>query len=429
MNRVFKWLLAVLLLLGLLLAAALFAVQRWIGTDDFRNRVMQEAEQALGVGIGIGRIDVTVWPVPALVLEQIELKTRSVLTVARVEVRPDWSELLQGRIAASTLIVRRAVLPHSAIDALVAALQKMKRREPQRPEMDADALARYLPQRTVLDDVTWVDAKGAGITVQADARLSPDALPQTLQLEVLKGRLQGTRLSLQRDGLAWDVALQVAGGSVKGRIELQPAVKPGAEFTLRGQLQTRDVGLSELTAAQATAQAQAAQPLSGRLEASTDLSVRTRTPSSLLDALQTQSKFTVQKGVLHGIDLMKAVKSVGMSRGGDTAFDTMTGQVASHGMVIEFSNLAVSSGALSATGHVSVAANQALSGRISVDLGGAVGMPLVVGGTVDEPEVSLTLGAKIGAALGTILMPGVGTGAGASIGGKIDEGLNKPSGK
>lgn len=425
MNRVFKWLLSVLLLVVLLLAAGLFALHRWLGSEEFRNRVMQEAGQALGVGVGIGRIDVTVWPLPALVLEQIELKTRSVLTVERLEVRPVWSELLRGRVAPATLIVRRAVLPQSAIDALVAVLQKKKRSGPQSPEMDADALARFLPSRTVLDDVTWVDAKGAGITVQADAHLSPDALPQTLQLEVLKGRLQGTRLSLQRDGLAWDVALQVAGGSVKGRIELQPAAQAGAEFALMGQLQTRDVEVSALTAPQATAQAQAAQLLSGRLEASTHLSVRARTPSALLDALQTQSKFTVQKAVLHGIDLMKAVKSVGMSRGGDTAFDTMTGQVATRGKVIELSNLAASSGALSATGQVSVAASRELSGRISVDLGGAVGMPLVVGGTVDDPQVSLTLGAKIGAAVGTLLMPGVGTGAGASVGGKIDEGLNK----
>ena len=33
------------------------------------------------------------------------------------------------------------------------------------------------------------------------------------------------------------------------------------------------------------------------------------------------------------------------------------------------------------------------------------------------------------AALGTMLMPGVGTGAGASVGGKIGEGLNKLFGK
>ncbi len=88
-----------------------------------------------------------------------------------------------------------------------------------------------------------------------------------------------------------------------------------------------------------------------------------------------------------------------------------------------------SSGVLSATGQVNVAPSQALSGRISVELGGAVGVPLALGGTVSDPHVTLTTGAKIGAAIGTVLMPGVGTGAGASLGDKASEGLKKLFGK
>jgi uncharacterized protein involved in outer membrane biogenesis len=428
MKRLHQSLLIVVLFLVLLLAGGMFALQRWIGSDDFRNRVMQEAAQALGVGVRIGSVDLSIWPLPALVLEKIEAGARSAVTLQRVEVRPAWIQLLQGRVAPATLIVRNAVLPHSAMDALVTAIQK-KRQGAERKDVDFEAMGRWLPRRTVLDGVTWVDAKGVGITVYADARLSPDALPQALELEVLKGRLQGARLSLLRDGLAWDVGLQLAGGSVKGRVELQPAAVAGAEFAFKGQLQTRDVEVAALTAPDISGKTQAAQPLSGRLEASTTLSVRTRTPSAMLDVLQTQSTFTVQKAVLHGIDLEKAVKSVGISRGGDTRFEIMSGQVQTRGTAIEFSHLAASSGDLSATGQVSVATNRTLSGRVSVDLGGAVGVPLVVAGTVDEPEVHLTRGAKIGAALGTLLMPGVGTGAGAAVGGKVSEGLDKLLGK
>jgi hypothetical protein len=58
-------------------------------------------------------------------------------------------------------------------------------------------------------------------------------------------------------------------------------------------------------------------------------------------------------------------------------------------------------------------------------LGGAVGVPLVLSGTLDAPEVTLTRGAMIGAAIGTTVLPGVGTGAGASIGDKIGSGLKK----
>ena len=44
-------------------------------------------------------------------------------------------------------------------------------------------------------------------------------------------------------------------------------------------------------------------------------------------------------------------------------------------------------------------------------------------------QVATTLDVEIRQALGTLLMPGLGTGAGASVGGRIDESLNKAFGK
>jgi hypothetical protein len=112
----------------------------------------------------------------------------------------------------------------------------------------------------------------------------------------------------------------------------------------------------------------------------------------------------------------------------------LAGQVSTQGRAIQLSNLAASSGVLSASGNVAVAPSRALSGRVSVDLaasalGGAVGVPLAVGGTLDAPEVTLTRGALIGAAIGTVVMPGVGTGAGASLGDKVGQGVRKLFGK
>lgn len=427
MKRIIKWTGLTLLALLLLLAGGLLALQRWVGSDDFRHRVEQQASEALGVELQLGGIDVTAWPLPAVALSDIALQTKPVLRVARVEVRPVWADLLQGRVAPATLIVRSAVLPQPALDALVAVLQKKKPATADKQQApEAENLA-FLPQRTVLDDITWIDAKGVAITLAAEATLDRDVLPQSLTLQVLKGRLQGTHLSAQRDGErhAWDVALKVAGGSIKGRVEWQPPTAPGGEFTLKGQLQTREVEVSALMAPEPTAKSQAAQPLSGKLEASTTLSARTSKPGALADVLQTQSRFTVQKAVLHGIDLAKAVKTVGMSRGGETPLDTLAGQLNTQGKAVQLNNLVASSGVLSASGTVAVSPSQALSGRVSVELGGALGVPLVLGGTVDAPEVNLTRGALIGGAVGTVLMPGVGTGAGASLGDKASEGLKK----
>ncbi len=423
MRRARKYLLWALGALLLVLAGALLAVQRWVSSDEFRLRVEQEATALLGVPLKLERVGLTLWPLPGVALDGVELRTRQPLKVERIELRPAWLHLLIGRVAISTLVVRRAVLPQQGIDALLASLQKIRQRD-KSPQTGSSL--HLLPRRTVLDELSWVDARGKAIVIQAEAQLDGDALPERLELDVLRGRLQGTRLDLRRsEELAWEVLLQVAGGTVQGRVEVQPLGEAGAELLLKGQLQTRDVELSLLTAPEPTEAVRARQPLSGRLEASTTLNARARQPSALLDLLQTQSKFTVRKGMLNGIDLVKAVQTVGVSRGGNTPLDTLSGQVTTRGKAIELQNLAASSGSLSATGQVSVSTTQQLNGRVNVDLGGAVGVPLLVSGTVDEPEVSLTAGAKIGAALGTLLMPGVGTGAGASMGGKLGELFSK----
>jgi len=87
-----------------------------------------------------------------------------------------------------------------------------------------------------------------------------------------------------------------------------------------------------------------------------------------------------------------------------------------------------SSGLLAATGDVAISPNRALSGRVRVDVtrgatAGVVGVPLAVGGTLDDPQVTLTRAALLGAAIGTAVMPGVGTGAGANLGDRLSEGL------
>ena len=246
MKRLVKWIVIVFVLLLVLLAGGVLALKRWIGTDDFRQRLEQQAGAALGVPLSLGGIDVALWPLPAVVVERIAVQTQPALTVARVEVRPAWADLLQGKVAPATLVVRRAVLPQPGIDALLAAMDKAKRK-------DQDAAAtpwQLLPQRTVLDGLTWIDAKGAALTVQAEARLSPDVWPQQLSAQIVQGRLQGAKLDLQREAQAhaWGVKLQVAGGSINGRLALQLPKEAGAEFTLKGQLKTQDVEVARLTA-------------------------------------------------------------------------------------------------------------------------------------------------------------------------------------
>ncbi len=434
MRRIFIWTGAGLGLVVVVLLLAVWALGQWTGSDGFRQRVEREATVALGVPVTLSRVAVEVFPLPAVALEGLNIQAKPALTLARVEARPVWSALLMGRLAVSTLIVREAVLPQTTIVLLGARMQDPARKPgAPGPEDEATDLS-WLPRKIVLDDVTWIGAQGRSSTVQAELALDEDGWPAVATVAVLRGALEGAKAELQREAenaTAWNLKVDVGGGTLQGPLKLT-LPEPGAQardLVFEGTLETRGVEVSALTAPSRT--------LTGRLDASTTLSARINPKAgaaSVTDALRTQTRFTVKDAVLQGVDLAKAVATVGLSRGGSTALDTLAGQVRTRGQLVELTNLVASSGVLAATGEVTVAPSKALSGRVRVDVtrgagGDVVGVPLVVGGTVDDPSVSLSRSALLGAAIGTALMPGVGTGAGANLGDRLGEGLKDLFGK
>lgn len=430
MTRLTKWLAGAALLMVMLLGGVAVALQHWVGSEDFRSRIGQQASAALGLPVVLGRITVDLWPLPAVALEDVQVKSQPPLTLERVEARPSWAPLLQGRLEIATLVVRNAVVPEQAVTAIAAAVEKQKPRggkdKNNRKDAGPDAVSAivFLPRRTVLDQVTWVYARGGSSTLDAKAQLDGDGLPGHLTVGVSKGRFQGARAVLERQPDHWALQVDIGGGTVKGRAQLRPGAKGGS--LLQGQFDTTNVEVAALTAPSRT--------LSGRLEARTTFRSEFRTPGAIADALQSQTRFTVHNAVVHGVDLARAVKSVGLNRGGETRLDTLAGTVVTQGRAVQLNNLVATSGVLSANGNVAMAPDKSLSGRITVDLasaaaGGAIGVPLAVGGTLDSPSVMLTRGALLGAAVGTLVAPGVGTGAGAKAGDMLGESLKGLFGK
>ncbi|MBI5278898.1 MAG: AsmA family protein [Burkholderiales bacterium] len=418
MARAIKWLAIAGAAGVLLLAVVVLALHRWLGTDDFRQRVEREASAAAGLPVKVGALSIDLFPLPAVAVDQLRIDSKPPLTLERVEARPRWQPLLQGRLEVATLVVRQAVLPQPAIAAIVASVQK-QRASPMKPaaaaQPQADSLA-WLPRRAVLQRVTWADEKGARTTFDAQLRLDDSGLLESGSFKVLEGRLAGTQGQVEREADHWPVRIDIGGGRITGRLTLQPG-KAGTRV-LGGTLATEGVELAALTAPSKT--------LSGKLQAQTTLNAQFRDPGEIADAMQTQTRFTVRHAVLHGIDLAQAVTTVGIHRSGETRLDTLAGHLATHGRAAQLTNLVASSGALAATGNVAMAASKNLSGRVAVELAsakGTVGVPLQVGGTLDSPSVTLSRGALVGAAVGTLLAPGVGTGAGASAGDKLGNSL------
>lgn len=420
MRRVAKWLLVALVVPLVLFAAVAIALQQWVGSGDFRARAAQQASAALGVPVDLGAVTVDLWPVPAVAVDRLQVRSKPAIAIERIEARPSWQALLRGRLEIATLVVRNAVLPQQALAVLAAGTGK----KGAKPAPATGGAMAMLPRRAVLDGVTWLWAKGGRSTVDAQFGLADDGWPQDGRVAVREGRFQGAKATLERAPEGhWQLRADVGGGTVQGRLQSQP--RPNGPPVLVAQLATSGVEVAALTAP--------SRPLTGRLEAQTSLRADLAAPA-LVDGVRSETRFTVRNAVVHGVDLARAVKTIGLSRGGETPLDTLAGQVVTRGRSVQLNNLVATSGLLSATGNVALAPDRALSGRITVDLaasaaGGAIGVPLAVGGTLDAPSVTLTRGALLGAALGTAVAPGVGTGAGAKLGDRIGEGLRGLFGK
>ena len=415
MAKLLKWASILLGAFALLLIGVALALQQWLRTDDFRARVEREGSAALGVPLKLGRLSVDLWPLPAVAADDVQVQTRPAITVGRLEARPVWAGLLAGRLEISTLIVRKAVLPQTGIAALGSAMQK-KQGKPA-PKAGGAATPMVLPQRAVFDDISWIDEKGQRITVNAEGDFTREGVLEQASFKVVQGRLVGTQGNVKREGEQWAVRIDIGGGRIAGKLQLRPG-KPAGMQVLTGNLNTENVEVAALTAP--------SKPLTGKLQAQTSLRSDFREIGQLADVLTTQTRFTVRDALVQGIDLQKAVQSAGMSRGGITQLDTLAGQVATQGKAVQLTNLVATSGALSANGNVSISPTKALSGRVVVDLSrqsGAIGVPLAVSGTVDEPSVMLTRGAMVGAALGTLVAPGAGTAAGVTAGDRLGESL------
>jgi hypothetical protein len=437
MAKLFKWFFILLAFAGVLGVAAALSLHYWLGSGDFRTRIEAQSSAFIGVPVALSRVHLTFWPQPAIALDGVQVRTTPALSMQRVELRPDWRALLRGRREVASLVVREAQWPQRGIDQLLAARQKARPTlkkvtepvdTPAEGEGEPDLNVDWVLRHVVLAQVTWRNARDVAVTFDADARLGDDGLPQTLDLQVTDGPWKDAKLTLGRDASRWAVDVAVGGGTVRGHLQYTAPAARVRELT--GELTTRGVEVNALAGTEGRR-----GPLSGQVEATTTLTARAPTAAGLLSALQTLSRFSVRNAQLHGVDLAKAVTTVGLSRGGETRLDTLTGQLDTQGSgAVRLHDLVASSGVLRATGEVALAPSRALTGRVLVDLtagaaGRLVGVPLTVGGTLDAPEVTLSRGAMLGAALGTAVLPGVGTGAGAQVGDSLGAGVKKLFGK
>ena len=430
-----KWLWALFVFFGLLATA--LAVPFLVPLEGYVPAMTKRISGAIGEPVSITSLRLQLLPTPRVAIIGLKLGRKGELSIERASVVPDLLVLLSGAVVLREIRADGVRIKHSALELLaklpqgggrggilvqrvvlrhVTYEQRALRLPPFNIVVDLSVVPSATVVRVSTDDGAFratLDPEGVGrarLSLNArNWRLPIAAAPLAFDELVASGTLQGSRLALPQ------VRGKLYGGTLAGSLEL----RWGGQWHLGGKAELAGVELVPLLSA-----LRKPARLSGRLSGKVSYSAQARTAAQLGDALVLDAPFEVAGGEWHGVDLSRVAElPLGkLSSGGTTKFAQMKGDLALRGKHVQLDKICVRSPSLTAAGKVSIAPDQTLSGKLDVSLAktkGFVGVPVAVSGTTSDPSLSLTRAGAIGAVIGTILLPGIGTSLGLSAGSRF----------
>ncbi len=436
-----KWLKRSLIALALLLAIVA-AVPFLITLDDYIPRIEKEVSAKLKEPVTIKSIKFGTLPLPHITVDGIAVGKTEDIKLGKVTVTPDLFSLFSATKVIKSIELKSLVLTQKAIDKIPAWSKADGARSPAQPPLARIESIRLDDALVKLDKASFgpfdarvnLDSKGepvdALITTQdgkLKASIKPDKLnylidasakawksPAGPAIEFDELIIKGVATLNSADISQIYAKLYV--GTVNGKATA--AWQKGLQ--IKGSLDIKQVELKSLVPLVSPG-----TNMSGRLNAKPVFSASAADPNQLLSALHLETPFDVKNGILHGVDIQKAATSFITKgpTGGETRFDQLSGHLVRNRGAHQFTQLKISSGALAADGNVNISPKQELSGRVNAQVkavGTSANIPLNVAGTVQSPLLYPTGGTMAGAAIGTVLMPGVGTGVGAKAGQAIE---------
>ena len=406
------------------LALVAAVLVRMIPSDEeLAQRTSAELEAALGVPVSVAALHWQLFPVPTVTIENAATRQPQPVEVKKLTAHLNKSALWQRRLKVDRAEVQGAVLPQLSLRGLAHRSPSDGSNLPAKFTVDEVPLARIEFQ-----EVTWISRRGIRTVYDGHADFDAGWRPRTAQLRRSDTK-PAADLTLTRLGQddRWDVRVNLGGGTVNGQVQLQPGAKGGLQ--LAGKLQPRNIEVDGALQA-----FHRRSIVAGRASGHIVLSASGDTFAALAQSLRTSTSFSMSRATLLRFDLDKAIRSAGQDHAGTTQLDAVSGQLDTQntpdGMVVDYSKIKVTSGALSASGKARVA-NRRIDAEFAVDIvDGMVGVPLKISGPMDQVRVSVPASALAGAAVGTAILPGVGTALGARIGAAIGQIFGaEPAGK
>jgi uncharacterized protein involved in outer membrane biogenesis len=436
-----KWLKRILVALALLLAVAL-ALPFFISLNDYIPRIEKEVSVRLKEPVSIKGIKFSALPLPHVTIDRITVGKTDDIKVETVIVTPDLFSLLESTKVIKSIEIHSLVLTQKAIDRIPAWSKPDDTKPPQQsPQVRVESIR--LVNALVRHDKASFGPFDARVSLNSKGE--PEDALITTQDGKLKASVKPDKSNYLIDASAKSWTLPVGPAIVFDELLIKGvATLNAADFSqvsaklyggtvngkatagwqkglrLKGGFDVNQVELKSLVPLLAPG-----TNMSGKLTAKPVFSASAADANQLMSALRLETPFNVQNGVLHGVDIKQAATSLikqGVT-GGETHFDLLSGHLNMEGGAFRFTQLKIASGVLAADGNVNISPKKDLSGRINAQvkaLGTSANVPLNVAGTVHSPLLYPTGGTMAGAAIGTVLMPGVGTGLGMKAGQAIE---------
>lgn len=410
-----------------------------IPTEKYLAEFEREATALLGVPVNIENAHIYFIPSPRLSVEGITIGQSQDITVQSVTVIPSlWSLFSSSRTFA--LNVHQPIIKDSAMP-FVSKLMASKSNTSTHSsievsQVDIDGLKLIWPSvKLPMFDLQVVLSKGMQLSTaeaksedgQLEMNIQPNEagysivvnmddwlMPLSHPWRVNQGRVDMALVNQTLD--VSNMTLQMYGGTINGHGKLDWQ----KNWQLNGKIEIKDLSL-----ATPTKMMNPNTYLGGSLVSNGQFSANAKNVDQLLDQLRAEFAFTVNQGVLYGLDLVKVASLLvkQSAKGGQTQFDTFTGKLAVSGKRYHLKRMQVSSGLISAKGDVQINEQDKLDGAGEVEIKRSVGLvsvPLIVAGTLDKPLVYPSKAALAGAAVGTaILGPGLGTSLGSKAGSAV----------
>ncbi len=398
-----------LLAVGALVAVALIAVLAlWIWApsgEQLARRAETEFQQRTGVELSVGEVNWSLLPAPHIEAKDVRTRQDEAIVVGRVAAWPSLSALLDGRVEIDRLEVEDAVVPRNATRAFRGLDTGMR---------DDGATGAVPLARVVFRNVTYISWAGVPVAYDGEIDFDPAWRPRRAELR-RPGATQPASAVLLREGREdrWHADIVIGGGTATGELRLQE--RDDGHLKIEGSLDSKRV---EIASAVDTFHRRS--PVSGFASGRTVFSSEGDTPGELGRKLRTSTQASVQQAVVLRFDLDKAISSFGKERDGQTRLDSLSARVETQnteqGMRVRYEDIRAVAGKYTGRGEAVVYQKQ-VDAKGSVDIvDGLVGLPFTLKGPTSKPDFSVPKGFIAGAAVGTAVLPGIGTVIGAKIG-------------